>query len=89
MFSQVVKHYKLATIIGSTTAGANGNRNDIDLLNDFQISFTGLKVTNPDGSRFHAVGVLPDIIVNETSEDLRNGKDIYMEKALKFLETKK
>ena len=89
MFSQVIKHYKLATIIGRTTAGANGNRNDIDLLNDFQISFTGLKVTNPDGSRFHAVGVLPDIIVNETSEDLRNGKDIYMEKALKFLETKK
>jgi len=82
MFSQVIKHYKLATIIGRTTAGANGNRNDIDLLNDFQISFTGLKVINPDGSRFHAIGVLPDIIVNETSEDLKNGKDVYIEKAM-------
>ncbi len=82
MFTQFIKHYKLVTIIGRTTAGANGNRNDIDLLNDFQISFTGLKVINPDGSRFHAIGVLPDIIVNETSEDLKNGKDVYIEKAM-------
>ncbi|MFT3920459.1 S41 family peptidase [Cloacibacterium sp.] len=86
MFSQVIKHYKLATIIGRTTAGANGNRNDIDLLNDFQISFTGLKVINPDGSRFHAIGVLPDIIVNETSEDLKIGKDVYLEKAMEVFE---
>lgn len=89
MFTQFVKHYKLATIIGRTTAGANGNRNDIDLLNDFQISFTGLKVINPDGSRFHAIGVQPDIVVNETSEDLKNGKDVYIAKAMEVFEGKK
>lgn len=85
MFTQFIKHYKLATIIGRATAGANGNRNDIDLLNDIQISFTGMKVINPDGSRFHAIGVFPDITVNETSEDLKKGKDVYLEKALEVL----
>lgn len=89
MFSQTVKHYKLATIIGRPTAGANGNRNDINLLNGFQISFTGMKVTNPDETLFHAVGVIPDILVNETPDDIKSGKDIYMEKALEFFLTKK
>lgn len=89
MFTQTVKHYKLATIIGRTTAGANGNRNDITLLNGFLFSFTGLKVVNPDGSRFHAIGVLPDISVNESSDDFRNGKDVYIEKALEFFKNKK
>lgn len=88
MFTQVVKHYKLATIIGRMTAGANGNRNDIRLLNDFQISFTGLKVVNPDGSRFHAIGVLPDIVINETPEDIKEQKDVYIETALDYLNDK-
>lgn len=85
MFAQVVKHYQLATIIGRLTAGANGNRNDIYLLNGLQIGFTGLKVTNPDGSRFHAIGVIPDIILAETAADMRQGKDVYIEKALEVL----
>ena len=89
MFAQTVKYYKLATIIGRTTAGANGNRNDINLLNGFLFSFTGLKVVNPDGSRFHAIGVTPDVFVNESSDDFRNGKDVYIEKALEFLKIKK
>lgn len=89
MFAQVVKHYKLATIIGRPTAGANGNRNDISLLNGLQISFTGLKVTNPDGSRFHAIGVIPDIFVSETADDLKNSKDVYIDKAIEFFNKKK
>lgn len=89
MFAQVVKYYKLAIIIGRPTAGANGNRNDINLLNGLQISFTGLKVINPDGSRFHAVGVIPDIFVNETVDDFRNGKDVYIEKAVDYFQKKK
>ena len=89
MFAQTVKYYKLATIIGRTTAGANGNRNDINLLNGFLFSFTGLKVVNPDGSRFHAIGVTPDVFVNESSDDFRNGKDVYIEKALEFFKNKK
>ena len=88
MFSQVVKHYKLATIVGRTTAGANGNRNDFHLLNEFTIGFTGLKVTNPDGSQFHAVGVVPDIFINETQEDIKNGKDVFVEKALEIFNKK-
>lgn len=89
MFAQIVKYYKLATIIGRSTAGANGNRNDITLLNGLQFSFTGLKVTNPDGSRFHAIGVAPDIFVSETADDIKNGKDVYIEKAIEYFQKKK
>jgi len=88
MFSQIVKYYKLATIIGRPTSGANGTVNIINLLDGFSIRFTGSKVTNPDGTRFHAVGVIPDIWVNETAEDIKNGKDAYIEKALEFFQQK-
>lgn len=85
MLAQVIKHYKIATIVGRPTAGANGNINPIGLLNGFQVIFTGMKVTNPDGSQFHSIGVIPDIIVEETVEDITRGKDTLLEKAIEIL----
>jgi carboxyl-terminal processing protease len=38
----------------------------------------------PDGSEFEGVGIKPDIEVRPTSEDLRNGKDPVLEKALEL-----
>jgi C-terminal processing protease CtpA/Prc len=85
MLAQVIKHYKIATIVGRPTTGANGNINPIGLLNGFQLIFTGMKVTNPDGSQFHSIGVIPDIIVEETIENITEGKDTLIEKAIEVL----
>ncbi|MBC5835196.1 hypothetical protein G6N05_11255 [Flavobacterium sp. F372] len=85
MLAQVVKHYKIATILGRPTAGANGNINEINLLNGFKVIFTGMKVKNPDGSQFHSIGVIPDVLVKETVEDIKQGRDSFMEKAIEVL----
>jgi hypothetical protein len=85
MLGQTLKHYNVASIVGHSTAGANGNINEIRLLNDFFVRFTGLKVKNPDGSQFHTIGVKPDIYVEETLEDIKQGKDPFIEKAIEIL----
>ena len=81
----IVKNYRLGTIIGQTTAGTNGNTNRIYLPGHLIISFTGMKVLNHNNSRFHGIGVIPDIEVNKTIKGVSEKRDEQMEKALEFL----
>ncbi|RYF22378.1 MAG: hypothetical protein EOO42_08900 [Flavobacteriales bacterium] len=82
-----VKGLKLGTIIGRPTSGANGDIQTVHLYNDFRIFYSGLKVTNLDGTKNHVVGIIPDIIVNPTKESLLKGKDEILEKALEIART--
>ena len=81
----IVKHYNLATIVGQPSAGTNGAVNSLILPNRFRLNFTGLKVTNGDGSRHFGVGVLPDVYVEKTIEGVRQNKDEFIIKAIKIL----
>lgn len=56
----LVKGYGLGTIIGTPTAGTNGDATSIPLPM-FSFRMTAIKATNVDGSRHHGVGVNPDI----------------------------
>lgn len=44
-------------------------------------------VYNPDGTRFHGVGIIPDIIVPQTVEAIVQGKNEELDTALKYLQT--
>ncbi len=87
-FMSLVQHYHLGTIIGTHTAGTNGNMASVDLpVAGISFSYTGLLVTKPNGSPLHGVGILPDIEVKPTIKGIRNGKDEILEKAISFLNT--
>jgi hypothetical protein len=74
---------KLGTIVGSTTAGTNGNVASFPTPGGFNIGFTGMRVTRHDGrSQHHLVGVSPDIVVAPTLEGLRAGRDEVLERGL-------
>ncbi len=81
----IVKHYKLATIVGQPTAGTNGNVNTFDLPGGYKINFTGMKVTKLDGSQHHGIGVLPDIYVEKTIKGVIEGRDEFLEKAIEVV----
>ena len=66
---------RLRAIVGRQSAGTNGNISAISLPGGFEFSFTGMEVRNPDGSRFHGVGIMPDVEVAITALDLQNGVD--------------
>ncbi|MEL6988557.1 MAG: S41 family peptidase, partial [Bacteroidota bacterium] len=84
-FMGIIEHYKLAEIIGSPTAGANGNINPFTTLGGFRFSWTGMKVLKQDKSQHHLIGIQPTILMYPTIEGLAKGKDELLEKALELL----
>jgi C-terminal processing protease CtpA/Prc len=48
-------------------------------------NFTGLRVTKPDGSRFHLVGIKPTIPATPTLAGVLAGRDEVLEKALAYV----
>jgi hypothetical protein len=78
---------KLATIVGSRSAGANGDTQSFDTPSGYRIIFSGLRVTRHDGrSKFDLLGTAPDIPVAPTVEGLHAGQDEVLAKALVIAE---
>jgi C-terminal processing protease CtpA/Prc len=78
-----VADLKLATIVGSTTAGTNGDVARFRVPGDFDITFTGMRVTRHDGqSPHHLVGVQPDMAIAATLAGLRQGRDEVLDRAV-------
>jgi C-terminal processing protease CtpA/Prc len=72
----------LAAIVGSPTAGTNGNINPFTLPEGYRVVWTGMKVLKHDGSRHHGVGIQPTVPVARTIRGVAQGKDEVPERAL-------
>lgn len=73
------------TIIGSTTAGADGNVSTILLPGGLRTMISGIGVYYPDGTETQRVGIVPDIEVHPTIEGIKAGRDELLEKALEII----
>ncbi|GGH18198.1 peptidase S41 [Sphingobacterium alkalisoli] len=76
------------TVIGSTTAGADGNVSRFYLPGGLGTAISGIGVYYPDGTETQRVGIIPDIEVKPTIEGIRNGKDELLEQAIEFIKGK-
>ncbi|MDG0872649.1 S41 family peptidase [Paenibacillus thiaminolyticus] len=85
----VVEHQRLGEIVGQATAGANGDVNLMELPGGYFIPWTQIKLLKQDGSQHHLVGIKPTVPVERTIKELREGRDIYMEKAIEIINTAK
>ena len=81
----IIANYKLAPIVGSPTAGANGNINPFVLPGDYRVIYTGMRVINHDDSQHHVVGVKPTVPLEPTVQGIRDGRDELLEKAIEIL----
>ncbi len=81
----MVEHYKLATLVGETTAGTNGNINPFTVPGGYTVVWTGMKVLKHDRSRHHGVGITPTVPVTRTIEGIRAGKDEFLDKAIEVV----
>ncbi|QKJ62703.1 S41 family peptidase [Flavobacterium sp. M31R6] len=75
------------TTIGSQTAGADGNTNEIEFIG-FKSLMSGLGVYYPDGTETQRKGVKIDIEVHPTIKGIQERKDEVLERALEFLKKK-
>lgn len=73
------------TIIGSTTAGADGNVSEIMLPGGLKTWISGIGVYYPNGEETQRVGIVPDIEVKPTIEGIKSGKDELVEKAIDLI----
>lgn len=72
-------------VIGSTTAGADGNISSIPLPGGLSSVISGIGVYYPNGKETQRVGIVPDIVVKPTIEGIKNGKDELVEKAIELI----
>jgi hypothetical protein len=69
-------------VIGSTTAGADGNYSQIDLPGSERTGISGIGVFYPDKRPTQRIGIVPDITVTPTREGIRARRDELLERAL-------
>jgi carboxyl-terminal processing protease len=75
-----------ATIIGSQTAGADGNITAFFISKEISTGFSTLGVYWPDNRQTQGIGLVPDIEVRPTINGIRNNIDEVLETALDFAE---
>jgi C-terminal processing protease CtpA/Prc len=78
----VVAGNHLADIVGEPSAGANGNITSLTLPGRYAVYWTGMRVTNRDGSQHHLIGVRPTIPISRTLAGVRAGRDELLDRAL-------
>lgn len=76
---------KNSTIVGSTTAGADGNVSVIFLPGNLRTMISGIGIYYPDGTETQRIGIVPDVIVKPTIEGIKKGKDEVLEKAIEII----
>lgn len=72
-----------ATVIGSTTAGADGNVSPIPLPGGFRSMISGIGVFYPDKKPTQRIGIIPNREVLPTIAGVRAGRDEVLEAAIR------
>ncbi|HEX9255037.1 MAG TPA: S41 family peptidase, partial [Candidatus Angelobacter sp.] len=72
-----------AIVVGSTTAGADGNVSQFALPGGLNTMISGIGVFYPDKKPTQRLGILPDFEVRPTITGIRAGRDEVLEEALR------
>ena len=72
-----------AIVVGSTTAGADGNVSAIPLPGGLSTMISGIGVFYPDRRPTQRIGIIPDIEVKPTLAGIKAGRDEVLERAIR------
>jgi hypothetical protein len=73
------------TVMGSQTAGADGNIVYIPFPGGFKASMSGLGVYYPNGHETQRIGIVPDIEVKPTIAGIQKDEDEVLNRAIQFI----
>jgi C-terminal processing protease CtpA/Prc len=74
-----------AVVVGSTTAGADGNISSIPLPANLKTMISGLGVFYPDRRPTQRIGIVPDIVAKPTVQGIAAGRDEVLETAIHLI----
>jgi C-terminal processing protease CtpA/Prc len=72
-----------AIVVGSTTAGADGNMSSLMLPGGLRVGLSGIGVFYPDRRPTQQIGIVPDLEVRPTIAGIRARRDEVLEAALR------
>jgi len=73
------------TIIGSQTAGADGDLKYLTLPGNYIFNFTGNGIFYPDGRETQRNGIKPDIYFTTSAKNLSGTEDAQLQRALRYI----
>jgi C-terminal processing protease CtpA/Prc len=76
-------------IIGSTTAGADGNISPFSLPGGITTMISGLGVYYPNGKETQRVGIIPDLVIKPSIKSIKENKDELIDAAIKIINNSK
>jgi C-terminal processing protease CtpA/Prc len=76
---------KRGTLIGEPTGGSTGQPYSFKLPGGLSARVCMKRDTYPDGREFVGLGVQPHILVSPTIGDIREGRDVVLDKAINYL----
>jgi carboxyl-terminal processing protease len=85
IFAAAIQEAKVGTLVGSKTAGNVGVATQITLPDGSVLQVTEQRFVSPSGAQIDGVGVTPDVLVDNTDEDLENDRDPQLGKALDLI----
>ena len=75
-----------AVVMGSTTAGADGDVSRIPLPGGLSTMISGIGVFYPDHRPTQRVGIVPDVVVRPSVKGIAEGRDELVEAATRLIE---
>ncbi|MEE1943531.1 S41 family peptidase [Pedobacter sp. KR3-3] len=85
-FSMMLRQFnKNTVVIGSQTAGADGDEKQLNLPGGYQFVFTGNGIFYPNGKETQRIGIIPDIEFKPTATEIASGTDAQLQKALNYI----
>jgi carboxyl-terminal processing protease len=85
IFSAALQEAKIATLVGTKTAGNVGVATQLTMPDGSVLQVTEQRFVSPSGAQLDGVGVTPDVQVDMTDEDLQNDRDPQLAKALEMI----
>jgi hypothetical protein len=85
-FAEMMKHVSTVTAVGDTTAGVSGAPKQFTLPSGKNINVSTKDFRRYDGLPIEWNGVLPNILIPQTKDDLNQGRDKQLERAIQFLQ---
>jgi carboxyl-terminal processing protease len=83
-FAMPFKFTGRGKLLGETTAGTNSTTNFTQFENGMMLNIASVRHVFPDGSRFEGVGIAPDVEIHTSVQDLKAGRDVVLDQALKL-----
>ncbi|MCY4778790.1 S41 family peptidase [Sphingobacterium sp. UT-1RO-CII-1] len=73
------------SLLGTSTAGADGNMSPFKLPGGLSTSISGIGILYPDGKQTQKIGIIPDVLVERSINAIVSGEDELLEKAIKII----